>query len=114
MHWWTHSDIISSVYSGLQYPVSSAKDRGPVGWLFESRYERPSKCIPKTASLWRAENDFLKEKLQFGLLENLSVETHFARIFVRWRSPAHDMLLSTATPVPRVRAVSAAIADVRA
>ena len=92
----------------------SANERGPETRLSVSRYERPSKSIPNAASLCRAENDCLNEKLQFGLLENLSVETHLARIFVRWRSPAHDMLLSTTSPVPRVVADSAAMAEVSA
>ena len=70
--------------------------------------------MPKSVSRWLAEKDVLKEKLQLGLLEQRSVVTHLARIFVRWRSPAHDILLSTVIPVPRVAAVSAAMAEVRA
>ena len=80
--------------------------------LVESRYERPSNRMPKVVSPCRAEKDCLKAKLQLGLLEHRSVDTHFAMMFVRWRSPAHDMLLSTAMPVPLVCAVSAAMAEV--
>ena len=70
--------------------------------------------MPKAASPWRAEKDCLKAKLQLGLLEHLSVEIQRDRMFVRWRSPAHDMLLSTVIHVPLVWAVSAAIADAMA
>ena len=56
----------------------------------------------------------MNAKLQLGLLEHLSVDTHFAMMLVRWRSPAHDMLLSTEMPVPLVCAVSAAMAEVMA
>jgi hypothetical protein len=52
--------------------------------------------------------------LQFELLENLSVWTHFASMFVRWRSPAHDMLLSTLMLVSLRDFVSDRIASARA
>ena len=92
----------------------SAKDLGPVMLPLLSRWSRLSNSSPKSLSFFLAENDCLNAKLQLELLENLSVCTHFARMFVRWRSPAQDMLLSTLMPVSLSVLVSDWMASARA
>ena len=40
-----------AVYSGLQYPVSSTKERGPVAMLAVLRGDRPSNRMPNVVTL---------------------------------------------------------------
>ena len=106
-HRWTQSSIMSSVYSGLMYPVLSANERSLMSPVTGSFVLRPSYLRPKASSFFLAENDCLNLKLQLALLEHRSVSTHCDSMFVRCLSPAHDILLSTLIPVSLIASFSA-------